>query len=105
MARLTAKQEAFIKYMTESDELSRHGFELLVQRHDFEQFFDALSEAGLFDPARNPGPVPAEAEGSLRIPFCPPLDSLVAVAKLSGERADLPLADKVMTVVRAVSSW
>lgn len=105
MAKLTAKQEAFIKYMTESDELSRHGFELLLQRPNFEQFFDALSEAGLFDPARNPGPVPAEEEGYVRIPFWPPLDYLVAVAKLAGERDDVALAEKVMAVIRAVSTW
>lgn len=104
MASLTAKQQSFIKLMAESEELSRYGFEMLVQRPGCEQLFDALSEAGLFAPDRNPGPVPAE-EGYVRIPYWSPLDYLVAIASLSGERHDLVLADKVMSVVRAVSAW
>lgn len=105
MANLTAKQESFIKLMTENEELARRGFELLLKRLDYDQFFDALQKAGLFDPSHNPAPVPAEEKGYVRIPFWSVLTYLTAVARLSGERNDLPLANKVMTVLRSVASW
>lgn len=105
MASLTAKQESFIKLMTESEELARRGFDLLLKRTDFDQFFDALKEARLFEPSCNPAPVAAEEEGYFRIPYWSALDYLIAVAKLSGEKSDLPLANKVMAVVRSVSRW
>ena len=105
MTSLTAKQQAFIQQMTENDELARHGFTLLLKRNDFADFFDALVDAGLFDPSRNPRPVPAAEEGSYRIPYWNALDYLVALAKLTGEQNDLELAKKVMAIVRAVSSW
>lgn len=103
MASLTAKQESFIKLMTESDELARRGFELLLKRANFDAFFDALQEAGLFDSARNPAPVPVEPSGSVRLPYWNALDYLVAVAKVAGERDDQSLANKVLDVVRSVS--
>ncbi|HWX54836.1 MAG TPA: hypothetical protein VN176_09630 [Verrucomicrobiae bacterium] len=105
MASLTAKQESFIKLMTESEELARRGFELLLKRIDYDQFFDALKGAGLFDPTHNPAPIPAEEEGYVRIPYWSTLEYLTAVARLSGERNDLELANKVMTVVRSVATW
>lgn len=105
MAKLTAKHEAFVKLMTDSEELARRGFDLLLKRSNPEQFFDALQEAGLFAPGSNPAPVPAEQEGYVRIPFWAPLDYLVGVARVAGERNDFELARKVMNVVRAVSSW
>src|SRR5713101_4884928 len=98
MASLTANQESFIKRMTENQELARWGFELLLKRSGYDQFFDALKDAGLFDPSQNPAPIPAEEEGYVRIPYWSALDYLTAVARLSGERNDLELANKVMTV-------
>jgi len=105
MAELTAKQESFIKMMTGSEELARRGFDLLVKRSDCEQFFDALNAAGLFDPSHNPGPAPATEEGYFYIPYWSALDYLTAVAKLSGEKNDSILANKVLQVVRSVSKW
>jgi hypothetical protein len=105
MAKLTANQESFVKLMTEGEELAHRGVELLLKRSDYEQFFDALRDAGLFDPSNNPAPVPAEEKGYVRIPYWSALDYLTAVAKLSGERNDLELANKVMAVVRSVASW
>jgi hypothetical protein len=105
MASLTAKQKSFINLMTESEELARRGYELLLKRSDYERFFDALQEAGLFEASHNPAPVPAEEKGYVRIPYWSALDYLVRVARLSGEREDIPLANKVMAVVRSVSTW
>lgn len=104
MARLTANQASFIKLMSKSDEHARRGFELLLARPDFETFFDALDEAGMFEPARNPAPVPADDPGYVRIPYWAALDYLLGCAKLAGERNDTQLAYKVLKVVRAVSS-
>ncbi len=105
MANLTAKQESFIELMAGSEELARRGVELLLKRFDYDQFFDSLKNRGLFDPTHNPAAIPAEEEGYVRIPYWFTLDYLTAVAKLSGERNDLELANKVMTVVRSVASW
>ena len=103
MANLTANQESFIKFMRESDELARRGFDLLLKKKGFETFFDALGEAGLFDPVHNPAPVPVEPAGSLRLPYWAALDYLVGVAKVAGDKHDEALANKVMSVVRVVT--
>jgi hypothetical protein len=103
MVKLTAKQESFIKLMTESDELARNGFAMLLKRQDFVDFFEALQEAGLFAAHHNPAPVQAETEGHVLIPHWAAVDYLVAVARYSGEINDLTLATKVMNVVRDVS--
>jgi hypothetical protein len=106
MAKLKAREESFIKFMTESEELARRGFNLLLEtRTDYDQFFDALSEAGLFEPSHNPAPAPAEEKGSFYIPYWSALGYLKAVAKLSGDRNDTTLANKVLGVVRSVSGW
>lgn len=103
MAELTAKQKSFIELMVKSEEHARRGFELLLGRPGFEKFFDSLKIAGLFKPDHNPVPVPSDEAGFFRIPYWSALDYLKAVAKLSGERCDLDIAEKVMAVVRTVS--
>lgn len=103
MASLTANQESFIKLMGKSDEHARRGFELLLARPGFETFFDALDEAGMFAPANNSSPVPADEPGYCRIPYWSALDYLQGCAKLAGERNDSLLACKVLNVVRIVS--
>lgn len=91
--------------MLEDEEFEQRGFELLLKRKDYELFFDALAAAGLFDPARNLGPVKAEKEGTFWVPQWRALAYLEAVARLSGERQDTVLAEKIMGVVRNVSLW
>jgi hypothetical protein len=105
MTELSIRQTAFIKTMTEDEEYERHGFELLLNRADFDNFFDALAGAGLFHPSRNLGPVPAEQPGYYRLPYWSPLGYLEAVAKRAGEQDDLALAEKVMNVVRQMTRW
>src|SRR6266513_3493034 len=103
--KLTSNQKAFIQRMTEGEEYARHGYELLLKRQDFYEFFDHLNDAGLFSPERNQGPVPTENPGYVRIPYWEALDYLDAVAKRSGETNDLPLARKVLQVIRNVSQF
>ena len=67
--------------MKEGEDHERLGFELLLQRSDFADFFDCLAEEGLFDPSRNPGPVEAGKPGYYRVPDWPPLSYLEAVAR------------------------
>jgi len=105
MAKLTAKQEAFIRLMTKSDEHAQRGFQLLSSAPEAEYFFDAIHDVGLFDPDQAPGPIPADEPGFFRIPYWSPLDYLVNLARLSGERKDNELARKVMDVVRGVSRF
>jgi hypothetical protein len=105
MTALSVNQKTFIKRMTEDEEYERRGFELLLKRSDFDGFFDALAQAGLFDPSRNLGPVPADRPGYYRLPYWSPLAYLEAVARRAGERDDAALGEKVMNVVRQVSGW
>lgn len=105
MNHLTTKQQSFIEQMVSDEELSRHGFRLLLERADRFTFFGPLKEAGLFNPQRNPAPIPAPEEGYVRIPYWSALDYLVAAAKFSGEQGDLELANAVMSIVREVSEW
>jgi hypothetical protein len=105
MSPLTAKQQSFITMMKTNEELARKGFQLLIQRDDYANFFTPLEEAGFFAPAANPGPIAGERENSVRIPFWPPLAYLKAVAQHAGTHNDLSLANKVMNVVRTVSAW
>jgi hypothetical protein len=102
---LTASQQSFIDMMKKTYELEWKGFQLLLQRPDFPQFFDVLKEAGFFAPKMNPAPVAGERENTVRIPFWAPLEYLKAVAKKAGQDNDTRLAEKVMTVVRDVSGW
>ena len=104
MTRLTANQESFIKLMGKSDEHARRGFELLLARPGFETFFDALDAAGMFEPVKNPAPVPVNDPGYVRIPYWAALYYLQGFAKLACERNDAQLAYKVLKVVRAVSN-
>lgn len=104
MVNLTANQESFIKLMTKSDEHAHRGFELLLSRPGIENYFDALIGAGLFEPTHNPAPAPAEETGYFRIPYWSALSYMEAVAKVAGERNDLQLAQKILNIVRSVSS-
>lgn len=105
MVNLTSNQRSFIKLMKDGEDFERRGFELLLKRPDFDEFFEALASEGLFDPVRNPRPVTGEKPGYYRIPYWPPLAYLEAAAKRAGEPADAALADKVMCVIRSVSKW
>jgi hypothetical protein len=103
MDRLTANQESFIKLMSKSDEHARRGFELLLERPDFEKFFDAINEAGMFEPSKNPAPVSVDDPKYVRIPYWAVLDYLLRCAKLAGESNNSQLAYKVLNIVRNVS--
>lgn len=105
MIGLSVKQNAFVNRMAEDEEFERRGFELLLTRPDFDIFFEPLAQAGLFDPSRNRGQIPADQPGYYRLPYWPPLVYLEAVAKRAGEKGDEPLGQKVMNVVREVSRW
>ena len=100
---LTSKRKWFIQRMSQGDEHAQWGFELLLKRPDFAEFFNHLDEAGLFSPSRNPAPVPSTEPGYVRIPYWSALDYLQACAKQAGEHNDAQLAQKVMSIVRAVS--
>jgi len=105
MSSLTAKLQSFIDTMKESDELALKGFQFLLKRPDYAQFFDVLQDAGFFAPTRNPSPVAGDQENMVRIPFWAPLGYLKAVAEKAGLENDTALAAKIMNVVRSVSAW
>lgn len=100
---MTSKLKLFIQRMKENDEQAQWGFELLLKRDDFEEYFEYLYDEGLFSPERNPTPIPADQPGYVHVPFWSALNYLEAVAKLSGEKNDLELASKVLSVIRGGS--
>lgn len=101
--QLTTKLRAFIERMAKSEEQAQWGYELLLKRQDFYDFFDHLKEAGLFRPEHNHGPLPSDQPGYVVIPYWHALDYLEAVAKRAGDTNNVELAEKVMSVVREVS--
>lgn len=103
MAKLPSKLESFIATMQRGDDFARHGFDLMTKRPEPEQYFDALSAAGFFDPTKTSGPVPAGEPGFVQIPFWIALNYLEAVAKRAGERDDVTLANKILRIIRDVS--
>jgi len=102
---ITSKQKLAITRMAKDQEQAKWGFESLLKRQDFADFFDYLRDANLFSPEYNSGPVPTEKPGELRIPYWSALDYLEAVAKQAGNNNDVQLAQKVMEVIRSVSDY
>lgn len=49
MSKLSKNQEAFIALMQQSDDQSRYGFNLINNKENLLDFYDALSEKGFFD--------------------------------------------------------
>lgn len=88
---ITSKQKSAIARMSKNQEEAKWGFEFLLKRPDFANFFDLLKEAGLFSPEY------------VRIPYWSALGYLEVVARLAGENNDHQLARKVMDVIRSVS--
>src|ERR1700720_1530281 len=105
MSELTAKQQSFIKMMKKDDELALKGFQFLLKRDDYPNFFGSLHNAGFFAPDTNPAPVAGERENTIRVPYWPPLGYLTAAAKHAGAHGDIALADKILKVVRDASAW
>ncbi len=101
----TSKIDRFINLMLQNDEQMRLGFELILKRDDFAQFFDRLQTEGLFSAERSPGPLPAKMPSHVHIPYWPALDYLAACAKQAGEQNNLELGCKIMTVIREVSAF
>ena len=91
--------------MAENQEQAKWGFEILLRRQDFAEFFDDLENANIFSPEHNSGPLPAEDPGYVSIPYWSALDYLEAVAKQAGDNDDTKLAEKVMNVIRSVSDY
>jgi hypothetical protein len=105
LTSLSSKLESFIRMMAQGEEFARHGFDLLTKRPEPEQYFDALNEAGFFDPKNSSGPVPSTEPGFVQIPFWSALNYLEAVAKRAGERDDDQLANKLLKVIRDVTNY
>jgi hypothetical protein len=96
---LNANQRGFVEVMTKSEESADDGFTILAKRADAPIFFDTLEEAGLFDASKVKGPVPAEREGFVRLPYWFGLDYIEAIARTAGATNDKALADKIAKLI------
>ncbi|SFL90277.1 hypothetical protein SAMN03159423_4300 [Bradyrhizobium sp. NFR13] len=105
MTSLPSKLESFIETMKKGDEFAHHGFELLSKRSEPEKYFDALKNAGFFNADRNPEAIPSQEPGFVQIPFWSALVYLKAVSKSAGENDNSRLADKILAVVRGVTTF
>ena len=99
----TTNHQLFIQRMLENEEQEKKGYELLLEKEYFADFFDHLQAAGLFAASRPLGPQPASKPGSVWIPYWAPLDYLEACARLAKAQQDEKLAIKVLEVVRECS--
>ena len=102
---LPSKLELFFETMRRGDEFAKHGFDLLSKRNEPEQYFDALNDRGFFDAANNSGPVPSTNPGFVHIPFWHALEYLQTVAKRAAGKDDTALSEKILQVIRDVSSF
>ncbi len=101
---LSTNHQAFVNAMKADTEAAKWGFEALLERDSFADFFDALSNAGLFSSSNNPRPIATPDGKYLTIPYWPALDYLEKCARKSREANDFELARKVLSVVKAVSN-
>ncbi len=101
----TTQHQLFIQKMLESQEQEHKGFELLLSKDFFAEFFEHLLEAGLFNASRNLGPATAYEQGFVTIPYWPPLDYLFACAKHAHQYDNTDLAQKILFVVRSCSNY
>lgn len=69
MDSLSSKQQAFIKLMKDGEDFERRGFELLLKRPDFDVFFEALENEGLFDPYAIRDRLPATSPAIIGFPI------------------------------------
>ena len=100
---LTERLRLFLQRMTQSPEEAQWGFELLLKRPNFADFFDHLRDYGLFNPVNNPSPITVEDGKYVRVPYWSALDYLAACAKLAGKNSDIALAEKILGVIRDVT--
>jgi hypothetical protein len=100
-----SKVESFIATMKEGEEFERRGFDLLAKRPRPEEYFDTLAQAGFFEPSNNPPPVQSTEPGFVHVPYWAALNYLEAVARRAGELNDLMLANKLLEIVRSVTSF
>jgi hypothetical protein len=91
--------------MRRGEEFAQHGFDLLSKRDEPEKFFDALSQHGFLDPAKNQGPVPSVNPEFIHIPVWAALNYLEAVTLRAAKLDDEKLATKVLDVVRSVTRF
>ena len=104
MTKLPSKLESFIEMMQRGDDFARHGFDLRTKRPEPERYFDALNQAGFFDPSKASGPIPASDPGFVQIPFWVALKYLIAVAQRAGELNDAALANKLRKIIHDVTN-
>lgn len=69
------------------------------------KWFNALEQEGYFSLAENPKPVPAKEEGYVNVPFWPVAEYLVAISPELQKTENQAYAEKVISIVRAVTRY
>lgn len=105
MIEMTADLESFFELMHKSIEHTRHGFVLLLEKPDFETYFDLLQQEGFFKPESVPLPVPGDKLGTVRIDSWPAVVYLQSVAKRATELEQQDMIDKVLGAIRTVTNY
>ncbi len=100
---LTDKQKRFIALMLENDEQERWGFDLLLKRDGFQEFFHPLKDAGLFSADKNPSPKEADKKGFYNIPPWAATRYLKEVAKKATELSDEQLSSELIATIIQIS--
>jgi hypothetical protein len=98
----TSRLRAALEEMAGSAESAKWGFEEILTRANFHEYFPLLERAGLFDVSRNPGPRPV-GDGYVRIEHWPAVDYLKKCAELAGTTTNIELASAILAVIRNVT--
>jgi len=101
--RESEKLRSAIRLMKEGPLMAHRGFQIVIAKKDFWEYFDLLHDNGMFSPDQNPPPIEGDSPGQFRIPYWSALDYLKAVAKHSASASDVELAKKVLGVVQSIS--
>lgn len=101
--KLNDNHAKFIELMLKGEENAQWGYELLLKRNDFDDFFTPLKDSGLFNSEHNPKPKPADKEGFFYIPFWHATEYLKAVALRAAEKNNNERAKELLSVIRNIT--
>ncbi|MFM1911968.1 MAG: hypothetical protein RJB18_1359 [Pseudomonadota bacterium] len=103
MITANSKLNLFFTKMKKSHELEEHGFNLILEKENFHEYFDLLENEGFFK--SNKAPLPLRINEGIVLPFWPATTFLLECAKFSGRTNQHELAKKIIKIIVDVTSY
>ncbi len=102
MIKATSKLNLFFAKMKKNHELEEYGFNLILEKKDFYEYFDVLENEGFFQP--NKAPLPVKINEGFVFPHWPATTYLLECAKFSGLTNQNEIASKILKIVVDVTN-